>query len=72
MLNELLKGVLLVVGIIVMAFIIFAIGAWPTMLLWNWLMPTIFGLTTITYWQSFGLLWLTTLLFRSGMSNSKS
>lgn len=35
------------------------------MLLWNWLMPTIFGLTTITYWQGFGLWILCDLLFKS-------
>ena len=33
------------------------------MLLWNWLMPMIFGLTTLTYWQSVGVLALASLLF---------
>jgi hypothetical protein len=33
-------------------------------LLWNWLMPEIFGLTVITYWQSLGLLALSSILFR--------
>ena len=27
-------------------------------LLWNWLMPTIFGLPTITFWQAYGIMWL--------------
>ena len=31
--------------------------------LWNWLMPTIFGLTAITFWQAVGLLALSWLLF---------
>ncbi len=31
--------------------------------LWNWLMPEIFGLHMITYWQAFGLLGLSWLLF---------
>jgi len=30
--------------------------------LWNWLMPNIFGLRQVTYWQAFGLLLLTRLL----------
>jgi hypothetical protein len=30
--------------------------------LWNWLMPPIFGLRTITYWQALGLLVLSKLL----------
>lgn len=42
----------LVVGVVVMA-------------LWNWLMPAIFGLTTITFWQAWGLVVLTHILFKS-------
>jgi len=30
--------------------------------LWNWLMPTIFGLRTIGYWQAVGLLLLSKIL----------
>lgn len=33
--------------------------------LWNALMPVIFGLTKITYWQAFGLVILAKLLFGS-------
>lgn len=33
------------------------------MWLWNWLMPTIFGLPTLTIWQAMGLLLLCRLLF---------
>lgn len=35
------------------------------MLLWNWLMPTIFGLTTLSFWQALGLFILARLLFSS-------
>ncbi|MBN2207166.1 MAG: hypothetical protein JW742_07165 [Candidatus Aminicenantes bacterium] len=31
--------------------------------LWNWLMPPLFGLGTIGYWQAFGLVLLAKLLF---------
>jgi uncharacterized protein YeaO (DUF488 family) len=33
------------------------------MLLWNWLMPAIFGLPLLSYWQSAGILVLARLLF---------
>jgi hypothetical protein len=33
--------------------------------LWNWLMPTIFGLVKISYWQAFGLVILARLIFGS-------
>ncbi len=36
-----------------------------TLLLWDWLMPTIFGLPTITFWQSCGLNLLCSLLFKT-------
>ena len=31
--------------------------------LWNWLMPAIFGLGVITFWQAFGLVLLAKILF---------
>lgn len=40
------------------------------MLLWNWLMPEIFGLTTINFWQALGLFILSRILF-SGMGGKK-
>ena len=33
------------------------------MLLWNWLVPAIFGLTAIGFWQALGLLALCRILF---------
>jgi hypothetical protein len=38
---------------------------WPTMLLWNALIPVLFGGPTLTYWQTFGLWVLCGALFRS-------
>jgi len=45
--------------------IIAAIAAFAaiTMLLWNWLMPAIFGLPLLSYWQAAGVLVLSRLLF---------
>jgi hypothetical protein len=48
---------------------------WIVMLLWNWLMPDIFGLKRLTYWQAWGLLILCHILFKgrsSGMSGRRS
>lgn len=36
------------------------------MSLWNWLMPDIFGLTTLTYWQAVGVFALAKILFGGG------
>lgn len=45
--------------------------ALPVWLLWNWLMPTIFGLTKITFLQALGLGFLSSMLFKSSHVNSK-
>ena len=42
---------------------VFAAFTAITMLLWNALMPAIFGLTAITFWQALGLMILARLLF---------
>ena len=49
---------ILVIGILA----IFIVG-FVTMNLWNWLMPAIFGLKLITFWQALGLLILGKILF---------
>ncbi|MEQ8323995.1 MAG: hypothetical protein RIC15_02505 [Vicingaceae bacterium] len=41
----------------------FAFFGYVTMELWNWLMPSIFGLTAINFWQALGLLFLSKLIF---------
>jgi hypothetical protein len=51
-----------VIGIVAIS--IFGIGFGQAVLhLWNWLMPALFGLHTITYWQALGLLGLCWILF---------
>src|SRR5271154_5455512 len=37
-----------------------------TMWLWNWLMPAIFKLPTIGFWQAVGILILSQILFKGG------
>lgn len=43
----------------------------PVMLLWDWLMPTLFHLPTITWMQAWGLMILCALLFKSSVSFKK-
>jgi predicted membrane protein len=61
-------AIFLVLGIVFIASLIFAL---PVMLLWNWLMPAIFGLVKISFWQAWGLSFLSGLLFRPTSSSSK-
>jgi hypothetical protein len=52
-----------VIGVILLVTAIFFLLGFVVMALWNWLMPTIFGMHTITYWQAFGLLILSKIIF---------
>lgn len=58
--GDFIAGFLLV---IIIAFVIAIIMGFPMMWLWNALMPNIFGLTKITFWQGVGLNLLSGLLF---------
>jgi hypothetical protein len=40
-----------------------ALGGEIVMQLWNWLLPPIFGLREITFWQALGILALCRILF---------
>jgi hypothetical protein len=53
---------LMIIGAGLMVFLV--------MTLWNWLMPAIFGLITLTFWQAAGLLLLSKLLL-SGFNFNK-
>lgn len=41
------------------------------MWLWNWLMPAIFGLGAITYWQGWGISFLCGMLFTRTVNKEK-
>ena len=60
------KITLMVLGGVSIGVVMAFVFGWIVMLLWNWLMPTIFGLTTITFWQAWGLVVLAHLLFKAG------
>ena len=66
------KVLVAALGLILGVLLFCLLAAWPFMLLWNWLMPMIFGLCTLTFWQACGLLVLTSLMFRTAPSNVNS
>ena len=54
------------IGIVAIFSIIAAI---PLYFLWNWLMPDIFRLQTVTFWQAWGLGLLAGILFKPSSVN---
>jgi hypothetical protein len=59
-----LLGAIGLVGVVIL------ILGFPAMWLWNWLMPEIFGLKTITFWQAIGLQILAYIIFPTQKSSS--
>lgn len=57
------KYTLFAIGGISLAVLFAFVFGYFVMLLWNWLMPEIFGLGAINYWQAFGIIILARLIF---------
>ena len=66
--KQTIHDILLIIGLAMLVIIL--LGG-PLMVLWNWLMPVIFNLPEITFWQSCGLQLLATLLFKSTPTTKK-
>ena len=63
------KSIISIIGMVLVGIAIAAVMGlllgFIVMWLWNWLMPAIFGLGAITFWQAWGLVVLTHILFKS-------
>ena len=65
-----MNSLLTVIGGIALFIAISLLMAAPTMWLWDWLMPELFGLKEITLFQAWGLNFFCGLLFRSHTNNN--
>jgi len=63
-----LIGFITVVGL---GIVIALLMAFPFMWLWNWLMPAIFKLPPVSFWQSLGLLIMASFLGYSANSEER-
>jgi len=60
-----------ILGSITLIVIVAVLFAFPIKWLWNWLMPVIFGLPTITVWQALGMALLCNILFGKNYGTDK-
>lgn len=66
--NQKIHDILLLIGLLILACMLFG---GPLMILWNILMPKIFNLPYITFWQACGLQLMAALLFKSNINIDK-
>ena len=57
-------GLLTLFGRLVLIICIGLLFVWPLVWMWNFVMPDVFGLPEITYWQMFWLYCLIQILFK--------
>lgn len=69
--RRVIKRVGFIIGGIILAAALAFLFGFIVLYLWNWLMPEIFGLPTISYIQAWGLVLLCHILFKSGGSGGK-
>src|SRR5271156_1258904 len=63
-------GIMAVAAVVFIPAFLTLFGA-GTMWLWNWLMPAIFKLPTISFWQAIGILVLSHMLFKGNQFGKK-
>lgn len=61
--KNLISRVLIIISALAMYTFVSVVLSIPVLLLWNWLMPTIFGTTKITLGQAWGISLLCGILF---------
>lgn len=59
------RGFFKVLFMLIAAIAFLLLFGYGFMLLWNWLMPDVFGLPVLTYWKAVGILVMAKLLFGS-------
>jgi hypothetical protein len=68
--RSLAEKILVLLGFATAGLGLMALLGLAVMLLWNWLMPDLFGLKQVNYWQAWGLLILSWILFKGFGSNN--
>lgn len=63
--TSVIEGILVVIGLIMLVAMLFGL---PLQILWNLLMPELFSLPYISFWQACGLNLIAGILFRSNVT----
>ena len=63
--TNIIEAILVVIGLIMLVAMLFGL---PLQILWNLLMPELFNLPYISFWQACGLNLIAGILFRSNVT----
>ena len=66
--DSVLAVVFTVIFVLLVVFLILTGVVWITMWIWNAVMPVIFGLPEITFWQTLGLWWICDFFIKPSIS----
>ena len=66
--KDFLTNLVVFLGTLVLIGFIALLLGFPVMWLWNWIMPAIFALPRVTFWQAVGINLLCGFLFRTTVS----
>ena len=69
--NNIIETTGSILAAILLIVLVAAILGFPLMWLWNWLMPSIFNLPEITFWQALGLNALSAILIKPTIKTNK-
>ena len=61
-----------ILGHVAIGVVATGVFALVVMLLWNWLLPSIFGIAAINFWQALGILILSKILFGGGFGGRRN
>ena len=70
--GSIINGTVLALVAVVLACTISLLLAWPLMLAWNYVMPSVFGLHALTWGQAWCLMFICNMLIKASTSVSKS
>lgn len=65
-----MKTFIIILGSIAFVALMALIVAYPTKWVWNWVVPEIFNLPTIDFWQALGLNILSGILIKPSVRNN--
>lgn len=70
--SDSMKTIVKIAVALLMLIVVALLMGFPVMWLWNYLMPNIFGLKQITFYQAIGINILCGILFKDGSSSKSS